>query len=109
MNSYLSKPITFVEAPTVFCNSSKPLLDKFPYYSSSRNKPLRKNTLKPKLSFIKRENITIDVSNHSTSCSSSDSAVASNIVEEEDAESTQLFEVSFSLFKISSFPVFFVY
>lgn len=92
MNSYLSKPITFVEAPTVFCNSSKPLLDKFPYYSSSRNKPLRKNTLKPKLSFIKRENITIDVSNHSTSCSSSDSAVASNIVEEEDAESTQLFE-----------------
>ncbi|KAA3475568.1 putative inactive ATP-dependent zinc metalloprotease FTSHI 4, chloroplastic [Gossypium australe] len=92
MNSYLSKPITFVEAPTVFCNSSKPLLDKFPYYSFSRNKPLRKNTLKPKLSFIKRENITIDVSNHSTSCSSSDSAVASNIVEEEDAESTQLFE-----------------
>ncbi|MBA0714675.1 hypothetical protein Golax_013634, partial [Gossypium laxum] len=92
MNSYLSKPITFVEAPTVFCNSSKPLLDKFPYYSFSRNKPLRKNTLKPKLSFIKRENITIDVSNHSTSCSSSDSAVTSNIVEEEDAESTQLFE-----------------
>ncbi|MFQ6654762.1 hypothetical protein Gotur_025607 [Gossypium turneri] len=92
MNSYLSKPITFVEAPTVFCNSSKPLLDKFPYYSFSRNKPLRKNTLKPKLSFIKRENITIDVSNHSTSCSSSDSTVASNIVEEEDAESTQLFE-----------------
>ncbi|MBA0638083.1 hypothetical protein Godav_029357 [Gossypium davidsonii] len=95
MNSYLSKPITFVEAPTVFCNSSKPLLDKFPYYSFSRNKPLRKNTLKPKLSFIKRENITIDVSNHSTSCSSSDSTVASNIVEEEDAESTQLFEASF--------------
>ncbi|TYH42475.1 hypothetical protein ES332_D11G065600v1 [Gossypium tomentosum] len=92
MNSYLSKPITFVEAPTVFCNSSKPLLDKFPYYSFSRNKPLRKNTLKPKLSFTKRENITIDVSNHSTSCSSSDSTVASNIVEEEDAESTQLFE-----------------
>ncbi|KAG4119141.1 hypothetical protein ERO13_D11G060900v2 [Gossypium hirsutum] len=92
MNSYLSKPITFVEAPTVFCNSSKPLLDKFPYYSFSRNKPLRKNTLKPKLSFTKRENITVDVSNHSTSCSSSDSTVASNIVEEEDAESTQLFE-----------------
>ncbi|KAB2002391.1 hypothetical protein ES319_D11G063700v1 [Gossypium barbadense] len=92
MNSYLSKPITFVEAPTVFCNSSKPLLYKFPYYSFSRNKPLRKNTLKPKLSFTKRENITIDVSNHSTSCSSSDSTVASNIVEEEDAESTQLFE-----------------
>ncbi|XP_012489353.1 probable inactive ATP-dependent zinc metalloprotease FTSHI 4, chloroplastic [Gossypium raimondii] len=92
MNSYLSKPITFVEAPTVFCNSSKPLLDKFPYYSFSRNKPLRKNTLKPKLSFTKRENITIDVSNHSTSCSSSDSTVASNIVEEEDVESTQLFE-----------------
>ncbi|KAG8477148.1 hypothetical protein CXB51_030785 [Gossypium anomalum] len=92
MNSYLSKPITFVEAPTVFCNSSKPLLDKFPYYSFSRSKPLRKNTLKPKVSFIKRENITIDVSNHSTSCSSSNSAVASNIFEEEDAESTQLFE-----------------
>ncbi|XWS29880.1 hypothetical protein CRYUN_Cryun24cG0068500 [Craigia yunnanensis] len=90
MNSYLSKPIIFVEAPTIFCNSSKTLLIKFPY-SFSHNKPC-KNVLKPKLSLIKRKNLTIAASNDSTSSSSSDSVVASTIVDEEDADSTQLFE-----------------
>lgn len=91
MNSYLSKPIASVQAqaPTNFCNPSKTLLIKFPS-SFSRNKP----TLKPKLSFIKRNNLTITASNGSTS----DSVVASTIVEEEDAESAQLFEVSFFSF-----------
>ena len=93
MNSYLSKPITFVEAPTIFCQSSKTLLIKFPY-SFSRNKP-SKNAFKPKLSFIKRKNVTRTASNDSTFSSSSDSVVASTIVEEEDAEATQLFEVFF--------------
>ncbi|XP_017984508.1 PREDICTED: probable inactive ATP-dependent zinc metalloprotease FTSHI 4, chloroplastic [Theobroma cacao] len=91
MNSYLSKPITFIEAPTIFCSSSKTLLIKFPY-SFSGNKSF-KNSFKPKLTFIKRKNLTITASNASTSSSSSDSAVASNAVEEEeDAESIQLFE-----------------
>ncbi|XVF60995.1 hypothetical protein PTKIN_Ptkin08bG0092600 [Pterospermum kingtungense] len=87
MNSYLSKPITFVQAPTKFCNPSKTLLIKFPS-SFSLNKP----TFKPKLSFIKRKNLTITASNGSSSSLTSDSAVASTIVEEEDAESAQLFE-----------------
>ncbi|EOX92511.1 AAA-type ATPase family protein isoform 3 [Theobroma cacao] len=90
MNSYLSKPIAFIEAPTIFCSSSKTLLIKFPY-SFSGNKSF-KNSFKPKLTFIKRKNLTITASNASTSSSSSDSAVASNAVEEEDAESIQLFE-----------------
>ena len=51
MNSYLSKPITFIAAPTIFRNSSKTLLIKFPY-SFSRNRSC-KNALKPQLSFIK--------------------------------------------------------
>ncbi|XWS41343.1 hypothetical protein CRYUN_Cryun17cG0073100 [Craigia yunnanensis] len=88
MNSYLYKPISFFEAPTILCNSSKTLFIKFPY-SFSRNKP-SKNDFKPKLSFIKRKNLTITASNDSSS--SFDSVVASTIVKEEDAEATQLFE-----------------
>ncbi|XVE86548.1 hypothetical protein DITRI_Ditri18aG0042000 [Diplodiscus trichospermus] len=90
MNSYLSKPITFVEAPTIFCNSSKTQLIKFPY-SFSRIKPC-KNAFKSRLRFIKRKTFAITASNNSTSSSSSDSVLASTIVEEEDAESAQLFE-----------------
>ncbi|XP_022740654.1 probable inactive ATP-dependent zinc metalloprotease FTSHI 4, chloroplastic isoform X2 [Durio zibethinus] len=90
MNCSLSKPITFIEAPTIFCNSSKTLLIKFPY-SFSRNTSC-KNAFKPKLSLIKRKNINITASNVSTSSSSSGSIVASTKVEDEDAESTQLFE-----------------
>ncbi|KAK9040284.1 hypothetical protein V6N11_015456 [Hibiscus sabdariffa] len=92
MNFNLSKPITFIEPPTVHCNSSKILLRKSAHPHSSRYKSPCKTAFKPKSSFIKRQDLTTTVSNHSTSCSSSDSAVVSSIVEEEDAESTQLFE-----------------
>ncbi|EOX92509.1 AAA-type ATPase family protein isoform 1 [Theobroma cacao] len=84
------KILSLASAPTIFCSSSKTLLIKFPY-SFSGNKSF-KNSFKPKLTFIKRKNLTITASNASTSSSSSDSAVASNAVEEEDAESIQLFE-----------------
>ncbi|KAE8700032.1 putative cysteine desulfurase-like [Hibiscus syriacus] len=92
MNFNLSKPITFIDTPTAYCESSKILHKKSPYSYFSRNKPQCKTAFKRKLSFIKHRILTTTVSDHSTSCSSSDSVVASSIVEEEDAESTQLFE-----------------
>ncbi|OMO57147.1 hypothetical protein CCACVL1_25957 [Corchorus capsularis] len=91
MNSHLSKPINFIEAPTRFCYSSKTILIRFPY-SFSRNK-FCNNAFKPKLSFNKRKILTITASKASNSSSSSDSVAASTSVQaEEDAESTELFE-----------------